>query len=56
MQAKSRSGLEGRVAKVEGILEEMHARLKHLETRFNWMLGIMITMWVTVILTILFKG
>lgn len=60
------------MAKVEGILEEVRARLNHLETEidglrreisdlrreiyanFRWTLGIMISMWVTIILAIIF--
>ncbi|MFQ6057432.1 MAG: hypothetical protein ACE5MB_00935 [Anaerolineae bacterium] len=52
--------LTERVAKVEGIIEQMNERLNHIETRLTWMLGVMITlwvtmitMWVTIILTIL---
>jgi len=64
--------MEERLAKVEGILEEMRARLNHLETEieglrgeigglrqemytnFRWTLGILIPMWVTIILAIVF--
>jgi hypothetical protein len=60
------SNLEERVAKVEGILEQMDKRLNHIESelgdlrkgldsRFYWLLGIQISMWVTIILAILFK-
>jgi predicted RNase H-like nuclease (RuvC/YqgF family) len=71
------SSLEERVAKIEGILEQMDKRLNHLESevgdlrnelyreirdlrkaldyRFYWLLGVQISMWVTIILTILFK-
>jgi hypothetical protein len=45
--------LEERMAKIEGIIEQMNARLNHIESRLTWMLGILITMWVTIILTIL---
>jgi archaellum component FlaC len=90
-----RSSLEGRVARIEGILEQMDKRLNHLESeikslrayfegeikglrgevmgevkslrgeigdlrrdlnnRFLWILGVQITMWVTIILAILFR-
>ena len=56
---------EGRIGRVEGILEEVRTRLNNLEnritslearmqTQFYWLLGVMLTMWVTIILTILF--
>jgi peptidoglycan hydrolase CwlO-like protein len=79
-----RSSLEERVARIEGILEQMDKRLNHLESeirdlrvyveseikslrgeigdlrrdlnnRFLWMLGVQITMWVTIVLAILFR-
>ena len=54
------------MARVEGILGQMDKRLNHLEselrelrkdlnTRFYWLLGIQISMWVTIILAILIK-
>jgi chaperonin cofactor prefoldin len=67
------SDLEERVAKIEGILEQVDKRLNHLESeirelrdevrelrrdlnsRFFWLLGVQISMWVTIILAILFK-
>jgi len=30
-------------------------RMNHIESRLTWMLGIMLTMWVTIILAIFFK-
>ena len=65
--------LEERVARIEGILEQVDKRLNHLESdiselrdeirelrrdlnnRFFWLLGVQISMWVTIILAILFK-
>jgi peptidoglycan hydrolase CwlO-like protein len=78
------SSLEERVARIEGILEQMDKRLNHLESeirdlrayveseikglrgeigdlrrdlnnRFLWILGVQITMWVTIILAIIFR-
>jgi chromosome segregation ATPase len=69
----SMSGLEERVVRVEGILEQVDERLNHLESeiseirgeikelrkdlnnRFSWLLGVQISMWVTIVLAILFK-
>ncbi|MFQ6003458.1 MAG: hypothetical protein ACE5KJ_06895 [Candidatus Zixiibacteriota bacterium] len=68
------NGLEERVARIEGILEQMADRLNHMDERLNhvetemtdlrkemrwiWvtMLAILIPMWVTIMLTVLFKG
>ena len=65
--------LEERVARIEGILEQVDKRLNHLESgiselrdeirelrrdlnnRFFWLLGVQISMWVTIILAILLK-
>jgi hypothetical protein len=60
------SNLEECVAKVEGIVEQMDKRLNHIESelrdlrrdlnnRFFWLLGVQISMWVTIILAILLK-
>jgi chaperonin cofactor prefoldin len=67
-----KSSLEERVARIEGILEQMDKRLNHMESeirdlridmrdlrkdlnsRFHWLLGIQISMWVTIILAIIF--
>ncbi len=40
--------LEERMAKVEGILEQMDRRLNHLESFSRWMIGLLVSMWVTV--------
>ena len=58
--------LEERVARIEGMVERMDRRLNHIETelgelrrelngRFFWLLGVQISMWVTIILAILFR-
>lgn len=68
--------MEGRIARIEGILEQMNTRLNHLEAdiselrteiktlaekidrNFRWtlaiLLGVLIPMWVTIILAIIF--
>lgn len=54
--------LEERMARVEGVLEQpdkrmssLEVRLNHLEAWLRWMLGILITMWITIILSIILK-
>ena len=60
-----RDGLEERVARIEGVLEQMSDRLHHLGTRINaldskldshfgWTLSFIVGMWVTVIAAVLF--
>jgi hypothetical protein len=60
------SSLEERVARIEGIVEQMDKRLNHIESelrdlrmdlnnRFFWLLGVQISTWVTIILAILLK-
>ena len=60
------ASLEERVARIEGILEQMDKRLNNFENglnelrrdlnnRFFWLLGVQISMWITVILAILFR-
>jgi hypothetical protein len=60
------NSLEERVARIEGILDQMDKRLNHIESeirdlkrdlnyRFYWLLGVQLSMWVTIILAILFK-
>ena len=53
--------LEERIAKIEGILEQINERLNHfgaelgdLRKDFRWILGIILTMWVTIIIAVLF--
>lgn len=66
--------LEGRIARLEGLVEGMDRRIsnlrddvncrltelwqeiRELRNRFWWLIGILITMWVTIILTILLRG
>lgn len=59
-----------RLSKVEGRVEEISKRINHLETEIsdlrkeltteirslrNWTLGTLIPMWITIILTIIFR-
>ena len=46
---KAKTSLEERMAKVEGVLEQMDKRLNHIESRLNWTLGTIITMWISII-------
>ena len=54
--------MEERIAKIEGILEQINERLNHfgaelgdLRKDFRWILGIILTMWVTIIIAVLFS-
>jgi len=58
--------LEERIGRLEGRIEEMSKRLNHIESdlrelrsdlksNFKWTVGLLITMWVTVILAIMLK-
>jgi tetrahydromethanopterin S-methyltransferase subunit B len=71
------ASLEERVARIEGILEQMNKRLnnfenelgglrnhtesglnelrRNLNNRFSRLLGVQISMWITIILAILFR-
>ena len=68
MEATSKASLEERVAKIEGILEQMDKRLNHIETEisglrrdmerrfeslFKWTVGLILSMWVTIIMTLI---
>jgi predicted nucleic acid-binding Zn-ribbon protein len=41
--------------KLENLRMELYGEIRDLRGRFYWIIGIQITMWVTIILTILFK-
>jgi len=65
--------MEERIARVEGILEQMDKRLDHIEStlarldgridklnglidsNFRWTLGMIVSMWITIIMAVLFK-
>ena len=40
----------------KGISNEIASLRRELNTRFYWLIGTLITMWITIILTILFKA
>ena len=55
--------LEERIAKIEGILEQMDKRLNHLESNminlnkridslFKWLIGLILGMWTTIMVTL----
>ena len=59
--------MEEKMARLEGIMEQMDKRLNHIETEiselrteinsnFKWTLGLLIPMWVSIIATILLRG
>ena len=41
-----------RLSRLEGIVEQMDRRLSHLESMSLWTLGILITAWITLMLSI----
>jgi len=56
--------LEERIAKIEGILEQMDKRLNHLESNminlnkridslFKWLIGLILGMWTTIMITLI---
>jgi len=58
--------LEERIGRLEGRTEEMSKRLNHIESdlrelrsdlksNFKWTVGLLITIWVTVIIAIMLK-
>ena len=60
------NGLEERIAKIEGIVSQINERLNHLGDEImglrgeisssrNWTIGLIISMWVTVILAVIFS-
>jgi hypothetical protein len=61
---KMRMSLEERVAKIEGILEQMDKRLNHIESNminlnkridslFKWLIGLILGMWTTIMITLI---
>lgn len=68
VEVTSKAGLEERVARIEGILEQMDRRLNHIESEvsglrrdidrrfdslFRWTVGLILGMWATVIMTLI---
>lgn len=47
--------LEERVNHLEERVSSLGEMVKRIESRLWWIIGILITMWITIILTILFK-
>ena len=74
----SSPSLEARVARIEGIIEELRTRIANIEGRlgrledklasletsltgrmqsqFQWTLGVMLSMWISIILAVLLKA
>jgi tetrahydromethanopterin S-methyltransferase subunit G len=61
------SSLEERMARLEGSFEQIERRLGNIEqdmrslrsdlnTRFSWLMGTTLGMWVTIILAVLLRG
>lgn len=44
------------VARLVGVVEQLSQRIGNLEQNQRWVLGILITSWITLMLTILLKG
>jgi len=47
--------ISNRLSRLEGIVEQMDRRLSHLESMSLWTLGILITTWLTLMLSIWVK-
>ena len=45
-----------RFAEVRQEMAELRQEIRELRGRFWWLIGIMLSMWVTIIIAILFKG
>ena len=43
-----------RLGSIERRLDSIDVRFTHVDSRFNWLTGIVVSSWVTTILTILF--
>ena len=53
MEAGKEKDLGERIARVEGIMEEIRARLNHLESNFRVLLYVQIGAWVTLMAAII---
>ena len=66
MSGSARPTSQERMARIEGVLEQMNEPLDHLEspviglraelqTDFRWLIGFVIGTWITLMLTLIFK-
>lgn len=57
---KRLSNMEGELVRIHTRIDQVNNRIDQvnnkIDQRFNWLMGIMITMWVTLIIAIIFKG
>jgi hypothetical protein len=53
---ESLGSLRESLARLIGITEQLSQRVGNLEQNQRWVLGILITAWITLMLAILFKG
>ena len=53
---QGQGALRESVARLVGVVEQMSQRVGNLEQNQRWVLGILITSWLTLMLTILLKG
>ena len=49
---KRLTNIEGEIVRINNWFEQVNNRI---DKKFNWLMGIMITMWISLIITILFK-
>lgn len=48
--------VESRFNQIESRFNQIESRFNQVDTKFNWVLGLQITMWVSIILAILTRG
>jgi tetrahydromethanopterin S-methyltransferase subunit G len=49
---KRLTNIEGEIVRINHQFEQVNNRI---DQKFNWLMGIMITMWISLIITMLFK-